>query len=150
MGLCIGKKKQYNIEEIKHVSLSEDSDADSIIEEVKHVRSLFEDSDADSNIEEVKHVADSNIEEIKHVRSISEDSDAGSNIEEVKHVRSLSEDSDAGSNFSTHVYAPKIFKDIDNNIYLGDKIIDNKFISKEPKDDSDCEWLPSPIHDPKL
>ena len=71
-----------------------------------------------------------------------------SNIKIKNHVRSLSEDSDAASNFSTHVYPPKTFKDI-KNIYVGDQIIDNRII-REAEDDSDCEWLPSPVYDPKL
>lgn len=50
------------------------------------------------------------------------------------HVRSLSQDSDAASNFSTRVYPPTIF---------------NESI-REPEDDSDCEWLPSPPCYPKL
>ena len=54
------------------------------------------------------------------------------------HVRSLSQDSDAASNFSTRVYPPTIFNEREH-----------KFI-REPEDDSDCEWLPSPPCYPKL
>lgn len=60
------------------------------------------------------------------------------------HVRSLSQDSDAASNFSTHVYPPTILYP---STIFNER--EHKFI-REPEDDSDCEWLPSPPCYPKL
>ena len=60
------------------------------------------------------------------------------------HVRSPSQDSDAASNFSTRVYPPTILYP---PTIFNER--EHKFI-REPEDDSDCEWLPSPPCYPKL